>query len=202
MAVLTTPLFADTVQISGNASSSIENSGSSFAGSISYNYNSGSSGTLVVTLQNTSASSVGGFLTGFVFDITSADSSASATLTSGTNTNFLNTGTESASPFGTFDAGAALGANWTGGGSPNGGLAVNATGVFTFLVSASDASSRVASNFLGTGSDFAVRFKGLNDGGSDKVLGSEISVVPVPLAAYAGAGMLGLCFGARSIRRR
>ena len=106
------------VNIMGDTNTSIENTGASFTGTLNYSFVSGTSGTLVVTLNNTSASSVGGYLTGFVFNIASADSGASATLSSATNTNFLDTGTESASPFGTFDAGAALGANWTGGGSP------------------------------------------------------------------------------------
>lgn len=190
------------VNIMGDTNTSIENTGASFTGTLNYSFVSGTSGTLVVTLNNTSASSVGGYLTGFVFNIASADSGASATLSSATNTNFLDTGTESASPFGTFDAGAALGANWTGGGSPNGGLLFGTGGTFTFTVSASDASTLSSVDFLGDGDDFAVRFKGLANGGSDKILGNEVNVVPLPAGVLAGAGLLGMCLGVRTLRRR
>lgn len=197
---------ADTVAIFGDASSSIENTGAKFTGSVGYDFVSGNTGTLTVSLTNTTPESVGGFLTGFAFDIASIDASASATLFSATNTNFLNTGEEDASPFGTFDAGAALRANWSGGGNPNFGipaiLGVEAgtTETFIFTVSASDASTLSAASFLGdSGNWFAVRFRGLNDGGSDKLL---VNVVPLPTSALAGLGMLGLGLGIRTARRR
>ncbi|MBX3380164.1 MAG: hypothetical protein KF805_08705 [Phycisphaeraceae bacterium] len=178
------------ISIGGLSSSSTEHLGL-FTGSLNYTFQSGTTGLLQVTLTNTSPVAGGGFLTGFVFNIASADSQASATLTSASNSAFKNAPSQNAAPFGTFKAGAALGANWSGGGSPNGGIAVGSTANFTFTVSASDASALTSSSFAAAsgGDDFAVRFKGFANGGSDKVLGA---MVPAPggAAALAFAGLL------------
>lgn len=182
---------ASVLNISGNASTSTENTGAMFDGSLDYTYNSGNTGTLSISITN-SSSAIGGFLTGFVFNIDSIDANALATLSFGSNTNFLDTGNESASPFGQFDAGAALGANWTGGGSPSFGLAVGDSGLFEFTITASDADSLSAANFIGAGDEFAVRFRGLNNGGSDKILS--------PTPGTSAIMFLGLGFAGR--RRR
>lgn len=179
------PALADIINISGDVGNSTEQTGATFSGTISYLFNGGSSGTAVISLINETPPAVGGFLTGFVFNIDSTDGAASATLTSASNPLFLDTGSESAAPFGMFDAGAALGANWLGGGSPTGGLAVGQTGSFTFSVIAADTSSLSASSFLNGPNEFnfAVRFRGLTGGGSDKV--------PVPAPASLAAVVLG-----------
>ena len=197
---------ADIVLIAGDASTSMENTGSSFTGSVDYAFNTGSMGTLTIILTNTTPESVGGYLTGFVFDIATADAGATVALSSATNANFLDTGAETASPFGDFDAGASLNANWAGGGNPSDGIpaimGMNAgtTETYVFDITASDAAALSAFSFLGDNGDwFAVRFRGLNDGGSDKLL---ITVIPLPNAALAGIGMLGLGLGVRTIRRR
>lgn len=193
MALAISSASASIVSISGDASTSLESTGSSFSGSIEYLYNGGNSGSLTISLTNTTSPSIGGYLTGFVFNINSADAGLISSLVSASNASFLDTGIENAAPFGMFDSGAALGANWTGGGSPSLGLGTGASGMFTFSISASDASSLHASSFLGTGNEFAVRFRGLNDGGSDKLL------VPAPSGASLVAMMM-LGMGAR--RRR
>jgi len=167
------------ISIAGNSSSSLESTGSSFMGSLEYNFSSGNTGVLTISLMNTTDAGVGGFLTGFVFNLDSADGGASIALSSASNASFLDTGVESASPFGTYDAGAALGANWTGGGSPSAGIGTGGNATFGFTILASDASSLTASSFLTSNSDFAVRFRGLNNGGSDKLT----TVVPAPGAA-------------------
>ncbi|MCL4220292.1 MAG: hypothetical protein KJZ65_02870 [Phycisphaerales bacterium] len=184
---------ADIVNISGSVMNSTEQTGANYTGTLDYTYGGGSSGTLIVSLTNTTPGGVGGFLTGFVFNINSTDAGASAILTSTTNANFLNTGNESASPYGNFDAGAALGANWTGGGSPADGIAVGGSATFTFAVTALDANLLSASSFMNGPNqwNFLVRFRGLANGGSDKVPG-----VPAPGAL----ALLGL--GAAAARRR
>lgn len=173
----------DVVGISGNVPSSTEQTGCTLGGTISYSFGGGSSGSVVISLTNTTPAVVGGYLTGFVFNLDSIDAGATAILTSTTNVSFLDTGTESAAPFGTFDAGAALGANWLGGGSPVGGIAVGQSATFTFAVSASDAASLSAMSFLTGPNDvnFVARFRGLANGGSDKV-----PVVPAPGALALG----------------
>lgn len=198
---------ADTVDFMSDSSSTTNSSwtGAEITGSIEYNYASGNNGVLTFSFTNTSDSSVGGFLTGLVFNINSADSGASATLSSTTDSDFLNTGTEAANPFGTFDAGAALNANWTGGGNPSRGLSIGSSLTLVFNVMASDASSLTAMSFLGDGDDIALRFRGLNNGASDKLLGMEdpeLNVVPLPAPVFAGGAMLGLGLGVRRLRNR
>jgi hypothetical protein len=180
------------VQISGGGSSSLEGLGS-FTGSIEYSSADAFSttGTLIVTLTNTSSPANGGFLTGFLFNIGGGDSGASATLATGTHpfTNCTGNGL-SGSPYGDYEGGAALGGSFLGGGSPNPGIAVGDTGVFSFNVSASDAGTLTALDFLNGGSlnfNFLVRFKGFEDGGSDKV-----GAVVVPLPPALGLGLAGL----------
>ena len=148
---------------------------------------------------NTSAPANGGFITGFVFAIDSADDGAAGSLLPGaSHPLFLNTGPQAAPPFGGFDAGAALGGDWTGGGSPAGGIAVGATGDFNFNITASDFASLTASSFINGPDDynFVVRFRGFVNGASDKVPGQ---IVPAP-GALALLGIAGL-FGARRNRR-
>lgn len=178
---------ADIIAISGDSSTSIESTGAAFMGSLEYTFNGGSDGVLTVSLTNSSDASVGGFLTGFVFNMDSADGAASISLSSASNASFLDTGIESASPFGTYDAGAALGANWTGGGSPSAGIGIGQSATFDFAIFASDASSLSASSFLTSGMDFAVRFRGLSNDGSDK-----LTTTPAPgaLAAFAMGGLI------------
>lgn len=184
---------ADIMSISGGIDTSIEQTGVSFDAMLDYNHMGGTNGTLTIEIANTTAeAAIGGYLTGFVFNILSSDAAASAVLISGTSTSFLNTGIENASPFGTFDAGAALGANWTGGGNPSLGLGVGYSGTFEFSVSALDADSLSSSSFVGGGEHFAVRFRGLNDGGSDKLL--------APAPGTGAVALIGL--GLFSRRRR
>jgi len=174
---------ADVVNIS-SLGYGIENNGA-FSGSIGY-----ASHTLTITLTNELASAVGGTITGFVFNI---DGNATALLTSATYAAFADLGTSpSATPFGTFDGGAAMGGSWTGGGSPNAGIARGATGVFTFNVTGAGAGSLTAANFItgGSGVNFAVRFRGFDNGGSDKAGGY---LVPAPGSfALLGVAALGL----------
>lgn len=192
--VLAGAASADIINISGSVPDSTEGTGATFSGTIDYTFNGGSSGTVIISLTNDTPPAVGGFLTGFLFNINSADAARAAALTATTDADFLDTGSDSGAPFGSFDAGAALGGNWLGGGSPNPGLAVGASGTFTFAVTASDAGSLTASSFI-TGPNefnFVVRFRGLAGDGSDKV--------PVP--APASAALLGLAGLAASRRRR
>jgi len=195
LALVGTSASAASLNISGDINTSNGGTGSAFAGGLEYVFDGGNTGTLSITLTNTTSASIGGFLTGFVFNIDSADAGASATLFSTTDADFLDTGAESASPFGMFDAGAAIGANWTGGGNPAGGIAVGITESFQFTITASDAGSLDSMSFVGLdGSDFAVRFRGLNGGGSDKLL----TTIPTP-----GTGALALLgLGVASRRRR
>lgn len=179
---------ADVVQIASHGPGSTEGLGA-FEGTLEYIAQTATTGVLTVSLTNTSPAENGGRITGFVLRIDSVDTGASATLDSATHA-FVDLGTGSASPFGAFDAGAALGGSWNGGGNPNGGIAVGATGVFTFDIFASDAASLTAGSFISEGEPYAmvVRLRGFADGGSDKV---PAVLVPGPAAAAViGAGVV------------
>ncbi len=194
------------VEISGGPASGLEGLGS-FTGSIEYSTANAFSttGTLVVSLTNTSPAANGGFISGFLFNIGGSDASASATLQAGATHAFSTCtgGGLSGQPFGNpFDGGAALGGSFLGGGNPNGGIAVGQTGVFTFNISAADAGLLTAMDFLNGGSfdfNFIVRFRGFVDGGSDKV---GAVIVPLPPAVAMGLAGLGIAgFAARRQRR-
>jgi len=183
---------ADPVSITSDSFNSTEATGSAYMGSMEYNYDSGNSGTLSISLTNMSNPTIGGFLTGFVFNIDSIDGGAFASLLSASDADFLDTGIESAGPFGSFDAGAALGANFSGGGTPSFGMSDGVSESFVFSIIASDASTLSSSSFLSSTNDFYVRFRGLNNGGSDMV-----GTVPSP-----GTGALALMGLACMTRRR
>ena len=163
----------------------------SYTGSLSY---ASGTGKLTIVLNNTSPALNGGFLTGFVFNIMSADAGAFASLITFSHP-FQNLVNQSASPFGNYKGGAALGGDWLGGGSPNSGIGVGGTGTFVFQITASDSASLTDASFLSmpnANEAFLVRFKGFVNGESDKV------TIPAP-GAFALLGLGGL-FAAR--RRR
>jgi MYXO-CTERM domain-containing protein len=150
-------------------------------------------GTLLVTLTNDSPVGNGGFLTGFAFNVIDG-----LTLTYQPDSESLGQGWQhifnvSAPPFGMFDYGAALGGNWLGGGSPENGIAVGDTKVFAFEVCGSPeflCSVDVFDFFDESGGyGLVARFKGFDDGGSDKV--PAVTPGPGALALAVIAGIAG-----------
>ncbi len=162
-------------------------------------------GVLTVTLTNNSPEANGGYVTGFVFNI---DGDATATLASGPE-GFYDLGYNKASPFGWFEAGAALGkkgkGDFNGGGDPKPGIAVGETGVFVFNVTGDDAGGLTAMSFLteetGSGDNvtfFATRLRGFNDGSSNH---GEGQLVPLPASVWCGLGLMGALLAVRIKRR-
>lgn len=188
---------ADIINIQGNSSNSTEGLGL-FTGSIEYNFQSGNTGRLTINLTNTTQPQLGGYITAFVFNIGAPqrDGNDTATLLSSSYPLLVNIpgpGINGA-PFGQFDAGAGIGAQFLGGGSPLGGIGVGDTGSFDFQVQSDFAAELSASSFIAGPNEFnfVVRFRGFADGGSDKV------PVPAPGSlALMGAGALAV-----SSRRR
>jgi len=155
---------ASPISISGGTGDGLEGLGS-FSGSLKYD---SAASLFSVTLTNTSAPAGGGYITGFAFNIAG---SSTANLTSGGS--FTGISNVSASPFGTFEDGAALGGNWAGGGSPNNGICVGQTATFVFQILGLDPSLTTDSFLSATAQSddysFAVRFRGFGNGGSDKI---------------------------------
>lgn len=159
---------ADTIQIVGLKSVSTESLGG-YLGTLDYTPGDGV-GTLAVTLENISPAANGGFITGFLFNIASADVNVSAVLQSATHP--FQPASGNGAPFGgDYMSGAALGGSFLGGGNPNSGIAHGTSGTFTFLVTAEDADQLTAASFMEGPYeyDFIVRFRGFQNGGSDKV---------------------------------
>jgi hypothetical protein len=178
------------VAISGNTSTSTGGL-DDFTGTVNYN---STTDIFTVTLENTLAPT-GNLITGFAFD---TPTGYRATLQSPAN-GFQNLVDPSTAPFGTFTSGAALGGDWLGGGNPNGGIALDQTETFNFLITGTKPNTLFTESFLP--GDFAVRFRGGN--GSDKLLSAPSgSTVPLPQAVWPGiAALLGLGLASRRSRK-
>lgn len=171
----------------------------SFSAQITYSYTSGSTAGITIVLTNTTGAATGGYITAMALNCASGvDSLSFASSSSGAFGGLA--GPVSTSPFGNFDVGASTSSSWLGGGSPNSGIAVGQSVTFGFTATGS-ASSLAAQNassifVLPDGLGMAVRFRGMANGGSDKVLGEVVAPGPGALASMAL-----LCTG-RSRRRR
>lgn len=217
----TSTLCAAPINIAGNGSLG------DFTGTFDYVAGSPTSGTVTVTLTNAATTLPGGKITGFVFNIPSGATvtavSYNAAGPNGTAMTLVgnpafNNGAPG-NPFGDFDLGAALGGNFMGGGSPNPGLAIGQTGTYTFALTGTGLDTLTPASFFGPGSqssspggpgarNFLVRFRGFDNGGSEKVSGVvgdprvdpdgnvESEVVPEPatlvtVAVLGGMGLIG-----------
>ncbi len=192
IAFLSGSAIAAPVNFNSDSFNSSEATGSAYTGSMDYIYDGGNNGTLSISLTNMTDPVIGGFLTGFVFNIDSIDNGAFASLLTASDADFLDTEIESAGSFGSFDAGAALGADFNGGGTPSFGMGDGISESFVFSIVASDASLLSSSSFMSSTNDFYVRFRGLTNGGSDMV-----GTIPSP-----GTGALALLGLACMTRRR
>lgn len=175
-------------------SSEGSNSKGIFTSLVTYTYSgSGTSASVSVLLTNTTLLANGGFITGLA--VNPDPGATGLVFNSCTNAAFIDCGSPvTASPFGNFVAGAALGGDWLGGGSPNAGIAVGSAATFTFTISGSAAllGAMTAEDVFNEEDDRAlvVRFRGGVGGWSDKVLGCA-APAPGAVALLGVAGMFG-----------
>lgn len=197
-ATLATAASASTTTAYYMGTSSTEGLGA-FTAQVTYTHNGGSHAILSLFITNTTAPSVGGYITAIAL---SPMGVTNMELDSCTMNSFHDLGDHvSASPYGTFTGGAGTGNSWTGGGSPNSGIAAGSSATFVFDIEGSSSvlAARDAQSILSSDCDdtFAVRFRGMANGGSDKVLGTFVSnTVPGP-ASLAALGMMLLPRGRR-----
>jgi len=206
---------AGTIPITSNSGASESGLGT-FDASLMYTAADASNATLVVSLTNTSPAANGGYITAFAFN-NPLDLITGVTLasTSGTFDDLLGgpsfDDSVNGAPFGDFDIGATTAGNFQGGGPPANGIGVGDTETFTFSLTGSSLDTLSALSFKNALSEnvppdknpqfFLARFRGFDDGGSDKV---PAVLVPEPssiaLAGLGGLGAVGLLLRGR--RRR
>lgn len=188
----------------------------SFEGSLSYSASSATAATLTVVLTNTSPAANGGYLDAFVFN-NPGNYISGVSLLSGSASGFSVFGGPGYSngipgvPFGQFDIGATTGNAFLGGGAPSGGMLPGVTGTFYFSLTGSGLNGLNEQSFMdalssGTGAGegyqpFVVRFRGFEDGGSDKVP-DDSHLVPEPAtASLLGLGLIGLLRKTKKMRQ-
>jgi hypothetical protein len=178
--------YAGPIALSGEPGQSTSGLGD-FSGSLTYAPTSATAATLTVTLTNTSPAANGGYLTAFVFN-NPGDHVTGVSLTDPHFHALLANDAINGAPFGQFDLAVSLGnnlhSNFTDGGNPAGGIGVGVTETFTLnltgtgldLLSEADFVGALSGGTgLGAGPEFFVaRFRGFENGGSDKVPGSGI----------------------------
>jgi hypothetical protein len=202
-------MHGDAIPIAGIETASESGLGD-FTGTFVYTPGAGgTTGIIDLTLTNTSPAANGGFLTAFAFNnpndlitgvtLSVAPASMDSLLGGPTFQNTIN-----AQPYGDFDIGVANDSNnpsWQGGGNPDDGIPVGSTFTFQFSLTGTGLDALTEASFQaersddynGSHGDFAplvdgiqgpwnvARFRGFEDGGSDKVPGAGLGE-PVPTA--------------------
>lgn len=183
------------VPITSNTALSTEGLGA-FVGTLNYTFLGGTTGTLDVTLTNTTDASIGGYLTAFMFRPPPELGAFGCSLASSSVAAMTNIPAGSAgSPFpGSWIGGAGTGGSWLAGGAPGGAIGVGQTGMFSFTITGANASMLSSDAFVSGSlvSDpyaFIVRFRGMENGGSDKVPANELPAPgAIALLSLAGLG--------------
>ena len=184
-----------------------------FTGAFTYTVFDSSSAQISITIENVSPAPNGGYVTAFAFNnpgnqiggVTLSSAPANFGLLFGDNA-------VDASPNGNFDIGASTGGGYQGGGMPQDGLGVGDLGVFVFDLTGAGLDLLTEDSFIselsvppgiGDGAEaLVVRFRGFEDGGSDKVPGVFVPIPEIEVPAPAAMLLFGLGVLALGTRRR
>ncbi len=161
-----------------------------------------------IALTNTSDPSNGGYITGFLLNLPT--DTTFDTVSNDTKLQFLDPdlGPYSGAPYYDFDYGFALKGNFLGGGKPSKGIGVGETGTFVlsdwtdFPSDLDTADSYAVEHYLLDNATtsrlgdahFLVRFRGFDDGGSDKMPGMFEFEPPPPTVTIPISSTLWLMF--------
>jgi hypothetical protein len=166
--------------------------------------------TLTVEITNTSPAANGGYITAIAFN--NPGNAITGVTFSTTDADFDLIGDPSfqddidAQPLGHMDIGASTSSSWLGGGEPSKGIAVGVTETFTFEFTGTGLSGLTVADFIDEVSDqgefFAVRFRGFEDGESDKVPGDRPPGQPIPEPASLITASIGALCAMAGMRLR
>jgi len=187
-----------------------------FNGAFNYVPVDAAHGTLNITLNNTSPAGNGGYLTAFAFNNPGQRVTGAALWSSDVHFHLLgapsfNNGINGA-PFGGFDIGASTGNSFEGGGNPSNGIAVGHADDFVFHLTGNGLNTLTTNDFFtvysvppGNGEgvqSLVARFRGFNNGGSDKLPGIDPPIATPEPATLMMSGMgLAVLFALGYLRR-
>jgi hypothetical protein len=178
----------------------------SYTGSLEYSASDAANAQFTISLTNTSSPDNGGYLTAFVFNNPFSNISGASLSSSDPDFAILGGPTYAdgvnGSPYGQFDIGSSTGGSFEGGGNPSFGIGVGGTESFTFTFTGANLDTLTEQSFLdalsvppgdgGGTQNFVARFRGFENGESDKVPANGQPVVPEPATMLLfGAGAAG-----------
>lgn len=192
--MLSTVAAGDTIHITANTNASTESPDSygNFEGSLTYDALSGGMARLILSLTNTSSND--GWLTAIAFDgaVGTSGWTFDAAASSGLGSAWSDLPAPiNSAPFGSRQYGVATGGSWESGDDPHFGLASGAHAVWVFDGFGGGDISAIDFLTPNGGHNLLMRFRGFDNGASDKLPATPVVPGPMACAALAGVGLVG-----------